>query len=91
MLIFRIMKTHLQRIFAFILVILFVVSPLWATCGGGGGGGGGGMSGSSGSGGTSATVYHVPWELRKEGDPAIKEGLILYWFPASADEIKKSA
>jgi tetratricopeptide (TPR) repeat protein len=85
------MKTHIQRFFALFLVLLFVVSPLWATCGGGGGGGGGGMSGSSGSGGTSATVYHVPWALRKEGDPAIKEGLILYWFPASKEELQKSS
>lgn len=49
------------------------------------------MSGSSGSGGTSATVYHVPWALRKDTDPAIKEGIILYWFPASAEELKKSS
>ena len=64
------MKTHIQRFFALFLVLLFVVSPLWATCGGGGGGGGGGMSGSSGSGGTSATVYHVPGSSAKTDDPA---------------------
>lgn len=83
------MKTHITRFFAFILVVLFVVSPLWATCGGGGGGGGGGMSG-SGSGGGNTVVYNVSWKLYKATDPKITEGLVLYWFPASMEEIKKS-
>lgn len=74
---------------AFLLVILFVASPVWATCGGGGGGGGGGMSG-SGSGGNNTIVYHVPWKIRDAKTPAVKEGLILYWFPATAEEVKKS-
>lgn len=83
------MKTHLARFFALFLVVLFVVSPAAATCGGGGGGGGGGMSG-SGSGGNNTVVYNVAWKHLKETDPAVTEGLVLYWFPASAEEIKKS-
>jgi tetratricopeptide (TPR) repeat protein len=65
---------------------------VFATCGGGGGGGGGGTSGSSGSGGTSAVVYHVPWGNPRTADsPAIPGGLILYWFPASKEELTKSS
>lgn len=84
------MKTHLERLFAFILVVFFVVSPAFATCGGGGGGGGGGMSGGSGSGGTSTATYPVAWKHLKETDPPVTDSLIVYWFPASVDEIKKS-
>ncbi len=84
------MKNILARGVTFLLVFVFVSSPVWATCGGGGGGGGGGMSG-SGSGGNNTVVYHVPWKIRDEKTPAIKAGLILYWFPASMDEIKKSS
>lgn len=83
------MKTILERLFAFILVVFFVISPVFATCGGGGGGGGGGMSG-SGSGGNNTVVYNVAWKHLKETDPKVTEGLVLYWFPASVDEIKKS-
>lgn len=84
------MKTILERFFAFILVVFLVASPVFATCGGGGGGGGGGTSGSSGSGGNSEVVYHVAWKHLKPEDPQVKEGLIVYWFPASVDETKKS-
>jgi len=70
---------------------LFAVSPVWATCGGGGGGGGGGMTGGSGGGGgAAAETYPVPWKIRKPADPPAK-GLVVYWFPASADELKKSS
>jgi len=87
---FQIMRNLLMRFFAFVLVAFLAASPVFATCGGGGGGGGGGTSGSSGSGGTSATVYHVPWELRKPDAPAISSGLIVYWFPATVEEVGKS-
>ena len=72
---------------ATLLILLFVVSPVWATCGGGGGGGVGGVSG---GGGSSPTVYYVPWKVREPKDPPAK-GLVVYWFPASADELKKSS
>jgi tetratricopeptide (TPR) repeat protein len=84
------MKKIFARGVGFLLVVAFIYTPVWATCGGGGGGGGGGMSG-SGSGGNNTVVYHVPWKVRDDKTPAVKSGLILYWFPASADEVKKSS
>jgi tetratricopeptide (TPR) repeat protein len=76
----------LTRTLTLLLITLFVASPVWATCGGGGGGGVGGMSGGSGE----PTVYHVPWKLRTPKDPA-PQGLVLYWFPASKDELQRSS
>ena len=84
------MKTALTRSVVSLLVVAFITSPVWATCGGGGGGGGGGMSG-SGSGGENTVVYHVPWKIRDDKLPPVKAGLILYWFPASVEEIKRSS
>ena len=84
------MKTVLARGVAFLLVIGFVCTPVWATCGGGGGGGGGGMTGGGkDAGGDNPTVYHVPWKLHDNDKPA-KAGLILYWFPSSKEELAKS-
>jgi len=73
-----------------LLITLFAVSPAWATCGGGGGGGGGGMSGGGGGGGSAPEVYFVPWKVRAPKDPPAR-GLILYWFPSSAEELKRSS
>ncbi len=80
------MKTLFNRYIAIALVTLIAVSPLWATCGGGGGGGGGGMA----SGGAAPEVYYVPWKIRTPKDPPAK-GLVLYWFPASKEELQKSS
>jgi tetratricopeptide (TPR) repeat protein len=80
------MKTLLIRTIAVLLATTFAVSPLWATCGGGGGGGGGGMA----SGGAAPEVYYVPWKMRAPNDPPAK-GLVLYWFPASKEEVQKSS
>jgi len=42
-------------------MLLFAMSPVWATCGGGGGGGTGGVGGGGGSnGGPAPAVYNVP-------------------------------
>ena len=83
-----------ERGAAFLLVMAFVTTPVWATCGGGGGGGGGGMAGSGSSGGGNdpkPIVYHVPWKMPpKPADKTVTEGLILYWFPASAKEVTVS-
>lgn len=79
----------LARTLAILLITLFAVSPAWATCGGGGGGGGGGMSG-SGGGGSAAETYPVPWKIRDSKTPPAK-GLVLYWFPASAEELQRSS
>ena len=85
------MRSLFVRSVAFLLVMAFVCSPAWATCGGGGGGGGGGMSGGgNNSGGKDPVVYHVPWKLPKNVKP-VTEGLILYWFPASSAEVKNSS
>jgi tetratricopeptide (TPR) repeat protein len=87
------MKTPpaLARSLVVLLITLFAVSPAWATCGGGGGGGGGGMSGGSGGGGGTAPVtYPVPWKVHKADGPA-PMGLVVYWFPASKEEIQKSS
>ncbi|MEP6787959.1 MAG: tetratricopeptide repeat protein [Acidobacteriota bacterium] len=86
------MKTILARGVAFLLVFAFLSTPVWATCGGGGGGGGGGMSGGgNNSGGANPTVYHVPWKMPDPKKPVATAGLVLYWFPASANEIKNSS
>ena len=78
------------RPLATLLILLFAVSPAWATCGGGGGGGGGGMPKGGSGGGSSPEVYFVPWKVRAPNDPPAK-GLVLYWFPASKEEIQKSS
>src|SRR5436305_994337 len=80
------MKTSIARSLAILLISLFAASPAWATCGGGGGGGVGGMSG----GGATPKVYYVPWKVRAPKDPPAA-GLILYWLPATNDEMKKSS
>src|SRR6267378_880432 len=80
----------LTRSLTILLIAVFTLSPVWATCGGGGGGGVGGMSGGSGGGGSTPTVYYVPWKIRQAKDPA-PQGLVLYWFPASMEELQKSS
>lgn len=86
------MNTLFVRAFSFAMIVLMAVSPLWATCGGGGGGGGGGMSGSGSGTGSDPVVYHVPWKLPPtEKDKPVTAGLILYWFPASQNELQKSS
>jgi tetratricopeptide (TPR) repeat protein len=84
------MKTQLSRALATILIVLFATTPAWATCGGGGGGGTGGVGGGGRSDGPAPVVYKVPWKMW-EARTAPNKGLILYWFPASNDEIKKSS
>lgn len=81
------MKSPVTRLLSLLLVTLSALSPAFATCGGGGGGGGGGMS----SGGSSIQqTYPVPWKLREPKDPPAA-GLVLYWFPLTKEELKKSS
>jgi tetratricopeptide (TPR) repeat protein len=82
------MKNQLFRSIAVALLALFFIQTSFATCGGGGGGGGGGMSNGGGGGGSNAPVYIVPW---KKVAPAPAGGLVLYWFPASNNELKNSS
>jgi tetratricopeptide (TPR) repeat protein len=85
------MKTRLSRVLAAFLMLMFSLSPVWATCGGGGGGGTGGVGGGGGrSEGPAPVVYKVPWKIW-EARTAPQKGLVLYWFPASNDEIKNSS
>jgi len=83
------MKKQIAQSIAIFVLVLFAVQSLLATCGGGGGGGGGGMS-NGGGGGSNAPVYIVPWKVHKSTDHP-PQGLVLYWFPASNNEIKNSS
>src|SRR5881275_584120 len=78
------MKTQLFRSIAVALLVLFFAQSSWATCGGGGGG----MNNGGGGGGSNAPVYIVPW---KKASAAPAAGLVLYWFPASNNELKNSS
>ena len=83
------LRSLFARSLSILLITLFAVSPVWATCGGGGGGGGGGMSGGAGS--TAAPeTYRVPWKVRTPKDKPAK-GLVVYWFPASNEEVNRSS
>src|SRR4030095_4213029 len=84
------MNTSISRVCAILLLVLLSVQSTWATCGGGGGGGVGGMSG-GGGGGSAPVVYNVPWKVRTGKDPAFTAGLVLYWFPASKEELQRSS
>lgn len=84
------MKTLLSRTVATLLAMLFSLSPVWATCGGGGGGGTGGVGGGNSGDGPSPTVYNVPWKVWAPKAPA-RKGLVLFWFPASNEELQKSS
>jgi tetratricopeptide (TPR) repeat protein len=85
------MNKTTMRVCAVLLLVLFSVQSTWATCGGGGGGGVGGMSGhSGGGGGAKPEVYNVPWTNWSAKEP-VKQGLVLYWFPATQQELAKSS
>ena len=77
----------LPILFAAILFALLSASALSATCGGGGGGGTGGMN----SMGIPDQVYNVPWGGHAPEAPPVNAGLVLYWFPSSAQEVQKSS
>ena len=49
--------------------------------------------GSMGPGGGTAAeqVYNVPWRVRVPELPPVKDGLVLYWLPSSADEVRRSS
>lgn len=85
------MNTKLARSIAVALLALLFVQSSWATCGGGGGGGGGGMSNGGGTGAGNAPTYPVPWKIYKAKDAPATGGLVLFWFPASQNEIKNSS
>jgi tetratricopeptide (TPR) repeat protein len=70
------------------MALLLASAPQsWATCGGGGGGGTGGMSG----GAIPTQVYRVPWRVIQPTDAPVNDGLLIYWFPSSQQELEKSS
>jgi len=36
-------------------------------------------------------VYNVPWRVRAPEAPPVAEGLVVYWFPSSVQEVQKSS
>ncbi len=86
-----VMKQAISRMTAIVMVLLLLPAPDWATCGGGGGGGMGGMRGGSTSGMGNEQVYQVPWKLIKPEEAPTPGGLLVYWFPSSAQEFQKSS
>ena len=85
------MIDRLSRTLAVLLMLVSLMSPVWATCGGGGGGGTGGVGG-GGANGPVTPVYHVPWKMWDGKSPLTTgNGMVLYWFPASNDELKRSS
>ena len=84
------MNTKLSRALATLLIVLFSLSPAWATCGGGGGGGTGGVGGGGSGSGPAPVVYNVPWKIY-EKKTVPQRGLVLYWFPATTNEFNKSS
>jgi tetratricopeptide (TPR) repeat protein len=73
---------------AVVVLMFLVVADVLATCGGGGGGGTGGMGGGAMG---SEVVYQVPWKLITPSDTPAPGGLVVYWFPASENELKNSS
>ena len=83
------MRIQLSRALATLLIVLFSLSPVWATCGGGGGGGTGGVGGGNSGMGPAPVVYKVPWNIW-DARTMPNKGLVLYWFPASNAEVQRS-
>lgn len=82
-------RSSVRVLVAFALVVFSLAVPAArATCGGGGGGGMGGAMPPSG--GMSPQVYFVPWKVLNPGDEPAKGALILYWLPATREEIRRS-
>src|SRR5216684_3007624 len=81
------MRNPSARVLALLILGLAATPALRATCGGGGGGGVGGMTP---TGGMTEQVYFVPWKVLNPGDAPVKGNLILYWLPATREEIKRS-
>ncbi|PYQ27209.1 MAG: hypothetical protein DMF56_20760 [Acidobacteria bacterium] len=75
------------RLFALAVVVCLTLPSAYATCGGGGGGG---MGGTMPSGMSQPEAYVVPWKILRPDQPAVSAPLILYWFPATKEEVKGS-
>jgi len=86
----------MRKVFAVTAILLFVFADAYATCGGGGGGGMGGINrGGFGPMNTPTPEqqpkpYIVPWRVLKTGDAPLTSPIIVYWFPATPDEMNRS-
>jgi tetratricopeptide (TPR) repeat protein len=82
------MKRRVAGPMSVLAIMFMVVVDVLATCGGGGGGGTGGMGGGAMG---SEVVYQVPWKMMNATDTPPVGGLVVYWFPASENELKNSS
>jgi tetratricopeptide (TPR) repeat protein len=83
----------MRRLLAVGTIFLFTFADAYGTCGGGGGGGMGGVTrggfGPASSQRTDAPprAYVVPWRVLNAGDAPPTAPVVLYWFPATPDEM----
>src|SRR5438270_5165435 len=85
------MKPLWLRSLALTMIPFLFLPVASATCGGGGGGGMGGMAPAGGGGVQQTQVYYVPWKVAKPSDAQATNGLVLYWFPSSQNELQTSS
>jgi tetratricopeptide (TPR) repeat protein len=76
-----------RRVALVLTLSLLACLPASATCGGGGGGGAGGVVPNVGG---EPAVYRVAWKVLSAAEEAPKAPLLLYWFPSSPEEARKS-
>ena len=85
------MKTLSIRVVVLMLVISGSFSQDWATWGGGDTGGMGGIGPMGpGAGIMGEPVDNVPRRVRVPEAPPVTEGLGVYWFPSSVQEVQRS-
>ncbi len=82
------MRPHVVRSIALFAILVLTSVSARATCGGGGGGGTGGMMPSGGMSMPQPRAYVVPWKILQSGTSLPPAPMVLYWFPATADEVQ---
>jgi tetratricopeptide (TPR) repeat protein len=83
------MRNKIVQLLAAASLTALAVPAAHATCGGGGGGGMGGAMPRGGFSSAPARAYVVPWKVLNAGEAAVAAPYVLYWFPASAEEMDK--
>ncbi len=84
------MRRTLTCLFALFAASLALAAPAAATCGGGGGGGLGGVP-SGGAPSAPAFSYQVPWKVLTGDTKPASGSLMVYWFPTSPDQARRSS
>ena len=80
----------MRKSIALASLLLFVFGDAYATCGGGGGGGMGGMVPRMQERDQSRpNAYVVPWKVLEDGEAPLNTPLVLYWFPATREEMQQ--